>query len=96
MKNYEAIRLITKSKQYLTPLIAKKKIKEDLIDALNNFENEILSKELTISEIDKIILYVQHIYREKNIDYKVINEDKKPDLNLDLEEDDEDFDNPFD
>ena len=102
MKNYEVIRLINKSKQYLTPLISKKEIKEDLIDALNNFEKEILSKELTISEIDKIILYVQHIYREKNLDYKVMNEDKKPDLSLELEEDDEDtkdddtIDNPFD
>ena len=97
MKNYEATKLITKSKGYLTPLIAKNEIKEDLIDALNNFEKEILSKELTISEINNIILYVQHIYREKNIDYKVFNEDKKPDLSLNLDKNDDDYiDNPFD
>ena len=102
MKNYEAIKLINKSKQYLITFISNKEIKEDLINALNNFEEEILSKELTISEINIIILYVKHIYREKNLDYKVINEDRKPDLSLDLEKDYEDtndddtIDNPFD
>ena len=101
IQKYEVLKLIDKSKQYLTPLINNKDIKIDLIDAINDFEKKLLSEKLTLSEIIYIKLSIQHIYKEKNLDYMNFEDfkknDKKNDKNNknDDEIDDESIDNPF-
>ena len=66
---------------------------KSILDTNNSSVNEKVENNISINNI---ILYVQHIYREKNIDYKVVNEDKKPDLSIELEKDDDTINNPFD
>ena len=67
---------------------------KSILDTNNSSVNEKVENNISINNI---ILFVKHIYREKNIEYKVINEDKKPDLSIKLEKDDDDtINNPFD
>ena len=68
---------------------------KSILDTNNSSVNEKVKNNISINNI---ILFVKHIYREKNIEYKVINEDKKPDLSIKLEKDDDDdtINNPFD